>query len=98
MAGDLSRGRRRHRGARHLRETDSVHAAEHDCGLSESSQGFSTSVYRRGVGSMKRTKKQRLERAGWVVADAADLLGLTEEETRFIELKLALASGVRLFR
>lgn len=47
---------------------------------------------------MKRTKKQRLERAGWVVADAADFLGLSEKEARFIDLKRALASGVRQFR
>jgi DNA-binding transcriptional regulator YiaG len=47
---------------------------------------------------MKRTRKQRLERAGWAVADAAAFLRLTEEETRFIELKLALASGIRELR
>jgi predicted XRE-type DNA-binding protein len=47
---------------------------------------------------MKRSKKQRLERAGWVVSDAADFLGLNAEETRFVELKLALAAGVRHFR
>lgn len=47
---------------------------------------------------MKRTKKQRLERAGWAVSSAADFLGLTDEEARFVELKLALAAGVRRFR
>jgi DNA-binding XRE family transcriptional regulator len=47
---------------------------------------------------MKRSKKQRLERAGWVVSDAAAFLGLSEEEARFVELKLALAAGVRQFR
>lgn len=47
---------------------------------------------------MKRIKKQRLERAGWVVADSAQFLQLSEEENRFIELKLALATGVRELR
>ena len=47
---------------------------------------------------MKRVKKQRLERAGWVVGDSAQFLQLSAEESRFIELKLALATGVRELR
>ena len=47
---------------------------------------------------MKRVKKQRLERAGWVVGDSAQFLQLSVEENRFIELKLALATGVRELR
>src|SRR6266851_3097360 len=47
---------------------------------------------------MKRLKKKRLERAGWVVGDTAQFLQLSEEENRFLELKLALATGVREFR
>ena len=47
---------------------------------------------------MKQAKKRRLERAGWVVADTKRFLGLTKEEERFIELKLALAAGVRRLR
>ena len=47
---------------------------------------------------MKRISKQRLERAGWVVGDSAQFLQLSEEENRFIELKLALATGVRELR
>ncbi len=47
---------------------------------------------------MKRIKEQRLERAGWVVGDSAQFLQLSEEENRFIELKLALATGVRELR
>jgi DNA-binding transcriptional regulator YiaG len=47
---------------------------------------------------MKRIEKQRLERAGWVVGDSAQFLQLSVEETRFIELKLALATGVRELR
>jgi len=47
---------------------------------------------------MKRIKKQRLEGAGWVVGDSAQFLQLSVEENRFIELKLALATGVRELR
>ena len=47
---------------------------------------------------MKQTKKTRLEAAGWRVSDAAEFLGLSDEERRFVELKLALASGVRQLR
>lgn len=47
---------------------------------------------------MKQTKKARLEAAGWRVSDAAAFLGLSDEERRFVELKLALASGLRQLR
>ena len=47
---------------------------------------------------MKRIKKRRLEGAGWVVGDSAQFLQLSVEENRFIELKLALATGVRELR
>ena len=47
---------------------------------------------------MKRIKKRRLERGGWVVGDSSQFLQLSVEENRFIELKLALATGVRELR
>jgi len=47
---------------------------------------------------MKHVKQQRLERVGWVVGDSAQFLGLSVDEKRFIELKLALATGVRELR
>lgn len=47
---------------------------------------------------MKSDKKARLARAGWRVGDAADFLGLSAEERRFVDLKLALAMGVRQLR
>lgn len=47
---------------------------------------------------MKGDKKARLEKAGWVIGDATSFLGLTSEEQRFVELKLALARGVRQLR
>ena len=47
---------------------------------------------------MNSAKKKRLEHAGWVVGDTTQFLQLSEEESRFLELKLALATGVRELR
>ena len=47
---------------------------------------------------MNSAKKKRLERAGWAVDDATQFLQLSQEESRFLELKLALAMGVRQLR
>lgn len=41
---------------------------------------------------MDSAKRKRLERAGWVVSATSECLQLTEEEGRFLELKLASAS------
>ena len=42
---------------------------------------------------MKSGKQKQLEKAGWKVGDAADFLRLTEDERRFVEMKLALAGA-----
>jgi predicted XRE-type DNA-binding protein len=47
---------------------------------------------------MNDSKKAKLERAGWKVGDAAEYLELSPEEALFIEVKLALAAGVRRMR
>jgi len=47
---------------------------------------------------MKNEKKVRLERAGWVVGDATQFLNLNPQQAQFVELKLALAGGVRRLR
>ena len=44
---------------------------------------------------MRAEKKRQLERAGWAVGDAGDFLGLSAEERRFVDAKLALADGLR---
>lgn len=44
---------------------------------------------------MRAEKRRQLERAGWSVGDAGDFLGLTAEERRFVDAKLALADGLR---
>lgn len=44
---------------------------------------------------MRTDKRRRLQRAGWVIGEAGDFLGLSTEERRFVEVKLALADGLR---
>ncbi len=44
---------------------------------------------------MKKTKKDKLKKAGWRTGSAADFLELTSEEVSFIELKLALAQDLK---
>lgn len=44
---------------------------------------------------MKRKKRDRLEKAGWKVGSTEEFLGLSAEEARYIELKLALSEAVR---
>ncbi len=44
---------------------------------------------------MRADKRRQLERAGWTVGDAGDFLGLSAEERRFVDVKLALADGLR---
>jgi len=44
---------------------------------------------------MNAKQRRRLERAGWRFGSVQEFLGLTDEETAFIELKLTLARQVR---
>ena len=44
---------------------------------------------------MDSKKKKRLEAQGWVFGDAADFFGLTPEEARLIDLKLALRACIK---
>ena len=47
---------------------------------------------------MNAEKRKVLEAAGWRVGDAADFLGLSEEEHRLVELRLAVSRKVRELR
>jgi antitoxin component HigA of HigAB toxin-antitoxin module len=47
---------------------------------------------------MNSLRKTRLQRQGWAVGETAEFLNLTPQEAQFIELKLALAAGVRQLR
>lgn len=44
---------------------------------------------------MRASKKKRLESAGWVFGDATDFLGLSDDESEFIDLKIALAVALK---
>jgi ribosome-binding protein aMBF1 (putative translation factor) len=44
---------------------------------------------------MNKRKRQHLEAAGWKIGSTKEFLGLTDEETALIELKLELARAVR---
>jgi DNA-binding XRE family transcriptional regulator len=47
------------------------------------------------MAAMKKSKRKRLESAGWSVGTAAEFLGLSDEEALLIEVKLALAQSLR---
>ena len=46
---------------------------------------------------MRADKRRQLERAGWTLGDAGDFLGLSADERRFVDVKLALADGLHTF-
>ena len=47
---------------------------------------------------MKQTKRLRLEKKGWKIGDAKEILKLTDEEVAYIELKLALGDRLKSMR
>lgn len=47
---------------------------------------------------MNKKTRKRLEAAGFRIGDAEDFLGLTEEERRLVELRLAVSRAVRTQR
>ena len=44
---------------------------------------------------MQVSKRKKLEAAGWKVSTAGEFLGLTPEESAYIEMKLALSHTLR---
>jgi len=47
---------------------------------------------------MYKSKQRKLERAGWKIGSASDLLGLTPEEAAYIEMRLALSRNFKELR
>jgi len=47
---------------------------------------------------MKTSKRKRLEAGGWAVGNADEFLGLTPEEARLVEMKVALGDSLRRHR
>src|SRR5688572_8406860 len=44
---------------------------------------------------MRKRQKKRLEAKGWKIGTVKDFLGLSDEESAYIELKIKLAAGLR---
>lgn len=44
---------------------------------------------------MKATKRKRLESKGWKIGSTDEFLGLSPEEMKYIELKLALSESLK---
>lgn len=44
---------------------------------------------------MREDKRKRLAAKGWKTGSAADFLGLSVEEERYVELRLRLSEGIR---
>lgn len=44
---------------------------------------------------MDRAKRARLKEAGWKVGSTAEFLGLSDEESAFVEMKLSLSETLR---
>jgi predicted transcriptional regulator len=47
---------------------------------------------------VKKAKREQLERKGWKLGNAEDFLGLSIEESAYIELKLALGQRLKAER
>ena len=47
---------------------------------------------------MLKSKKEKLEAKGWRFGTAQEFLGLSDEETAYVELRLRLADSLRLRR
>jgi DNA-binding XRE family transcriptional regulator len=47
---------------------------------------------------MKKGRRKQLEGAGWKVGTASEFLGLSPEEARIVEMKLALGDSLRRHR
>jgi len=47
---------------------------------------------------MNKAKQKRLEARGWRVGTTSDFLGLSEEETALVEMKLRLSHALRVRR
>jgi predicted XRE-type DNA-binding protein len=44
---------------------------------------------------MNKAKQKRLEKAGWKIGTVGDFLGLTPEESAYVELKLSLSKSLQ---
>ncbi len=47
---------------------------------------------------MNKVKQKKLEKSGWTIGSAKDFLGLSDEESAYIELKIKLSTNLRKLR
>jgi DNA-binding XRE family transcriptional regulator len=47
------------------------------------------------IRNMKKEKREKLEAKGWKPTSVAEFLGLTPDEEKMVELRLALSRGIR---
>ena len=47
---------------------------------------------------MRKSKREKLEAKGWSFGTAQEFLGLSDEETAYVELRLRLADSLRIRR
>ena len=47
---------------------------------------------------MRQAKRKRLESKGWAVGSVQEFLGLSDEESQYVELRLRLAEGLKKTR
>ena len=47
---------------------------------------------------MNKVKQKNLEKSGWKIGSAKDFLGLSDEESSYIELKIKLSTNLRKLR
>jgi DNA-binding XRE family transcriptional regulator len=47
---------------------------------------------------MDNGKRKRLEKAGWRLGDASDFLGLSPEESSYIDMRIALGEYIKKMR
>lgn len=47
---------------------------------------------------MNKVKQKKLEKSGWKIGTAKDFLGLSDEESAYIELKIKLSTNLRKLR
>jgi DNA-binding XRE family transcriptional regulator len=48
--------------------------------------------------TMQATKQKKLEAAGWKIGNVEEFLGLSPEESAYIEMKLALSNSLKVQR
>lgn len=48
--------------------------------------------------TMNKVKQKNLEKSGWKIGSAKDFLGLSDEESSYIELKIKLSTNLRKLR